>query len=367
MTAQQAFRNTLVVLLTLALAYALVLSIRIVIVFLLAIIVASAVRPLVLRLRRWRFPPGLAILFVYSGIGLAILILFLVVLPPVIRQFIGYLANDSRLANQIIAAQSRIERLISETTGDPVTLINPDEIRVSIAQITDQINRTVPTMIGQITGLLGEFILVFVMGVYWLTSRDKAVNFIVDLFPLSRRARINAVINEIESSLGTFVRGVVLVATFVGTANFLVLLLLGVPNAATLGFIIGITTTLPVVGGFLGGGTATLLALLESPLNGLIVFGVFTAIQQIEIHYLTPRVMSRSVGLDPLLIVVAVFTGFALNGVIGALLAVPISGVVCILLRSLIIEPRKARVSSQTLNRGILLAPVEPDAERVIT
>jgi predicted PurR-regulated permease PerM len=203
--------------------------------------------------------------------------------------------------------------------------------------------------------VLGDGVLVFVMGVYWLTSRDQGVNFLLQLFPLGRRVEIDTIITEIEGSMGAYVRGIALVSTFVGVANFIILSLFRVPNAATLGFIVGVTTAIPIVGGYIGAFTATLLALLSSPLNALVAFGSFVAVQQVENHYLTPRVMSRSVNLNPILIIVFLFIGSAVGGIIGALIAVPIAGTLNILLRHLIIEPRQVEATPQFIEGGILL------------
>src|SRR5258707_5718714 len=105
MTAQQTFRNPVIVLLTLALAYAAYASARILIVLLVAIIIASAVRPAVKRLERLHIPEGLAILLVYIALGVTIFLLGVVVLPPAVNQFAGYIENDQGLATRIIAAQ----------------------------------------------------------------------------------------------------------------------------------------------------------------------------------------------------------------------------------------------------------------------
>jgi predicted PurR-regulated permease PerM len=141
--------------------------------------------------------------------------------------------------------------------------------------------------------------------------------------------------------------GVILVATFVGVANFVILRIFQVPNAVMLGFIMGITTILPLIGGYLGAGLSTLLALLSAPVYALIAFGSFVAVQQIENHILTPRVMSRSVGLNPLLISVCLFIGSDLGGIVGALIVVPIAGTIMILMRHLVIEPRKQEALPQ--------------------
>jgi predicted PurR-regulated permease PerM len=197
------------------------------------------------------------------------------------------------------------------------------------------------------------------MGVYWLTSRDNAVEFNTRLFPIGQRTMVTQIITEIESSMGLYVRGIVLVATFVGVANYVLMSILGVPNPLTSGFIIGVTTAIPIIGGYIGAVAVVMLALLSSPLHAILAFASFVLVQQVENHYLTPRVMSRSVGLNPILIIVFLFVGFGLGGVVGALIAVPIAGTVMIILRHLIIEPRQADAAPQHIEGGVLIASRE--------
>jgi predicted PurR-regulated permease PerM len=356
MTAQQTFRNTLVVLGTVAAAYALVVSIRIIVVLLVAIIIASAMRPMVLWLQQRRLPPAFAILLSYLLVGVFIFGLILVVLPPAANRLAGYIENEDRLATRIIGAQAWVDGQIEARTGGEVQMLDPDAIRRTVGDIVAQLRESVPALAGEFGGLFGDFILTVVMGVYWLTSRDQAVEFLMALFPLGRRAQIVQIITEIEHVLGSYIRGVTMVALFVGLANGIILSLLRVPNAATLGFVIGVSTLLPLIGGFIGAGVAVLLALLESPVLALLTFVTFVLVQQVEMHYLTPRVMARSANLNPLLVILVLFIGASLGGVIGAILSVPLAGTVMILLRHFIIEPMKNTAASQIVQGGIIIA-----------
>lgn len=356
MTAQQTFRNTLVVVLTLALAWAFAMSIRIMIVVLVAIIIASAVRPLVLWLQERRIPQGLAILIVYGGLTLIILTLALLVIPPSIQQLAGYLENEDRLATRIISGMNWAERTIERTFNTDVTFIEPDIVREEVRLRVREFSEHFPNAAAELGAVLGEFILALVVGVYWLTARDEAVNFSTSLFSIGRRALVAEIIREIEVSLGNYMRGLGLIVTFVGVANFIILTIFRVPNAVTIAFIIGITTAIPVVGGFIGAGAGVLLALLSSPVNALITFLSFVVVQQVEVHYLTPRTMAKSVGLNPILVITILFVGFSLGGVIGALIAIPVAGTIYILIKYLVIEPRKDEAAPQLVNGGILIA-----------
>lgn len=360
LSARQVFTATLAVLVGLLTGYVFLVSLRILVILLIAIIIASAVRPLVMRLKRWRVPEGLAILFVYAGIIFGILLVTVVLLPPIINQFADYLDNDWRLANRIIISKAWIEGQLSSLTNQPVSLGSSEGIRESVSGFLATVRASAPDVLDDVGGLLGEMVLIVVMGVYWLTSRDKAINFVTRLVPLALRNETEDALKEIESSMGAYIRGIVAVALFVGIANTLILLLLRVPNAATYGLIVGLTTMLPVVGGFIGGGLATVLAALGSVVHGLAVFGTFVAVQQIENHYLTPRTMARSFKVDPLLVMVGVFVGWVIYGVLGAIISIPILGTVNVLLRVFVVEPRKEEVAGFELEQGVPVLRPEP-------
>jgi predicted PurR-regulated permease PerM len=357
MTGKDIFKGTIIVLATLASAYVVLMSLRILVVVLVAIIIASAVRPMVLRLMRWRFSEGLAIVVVYLGLLLAIFALVALVIPPIVTSVTTNFQNEDRLANRIIFVQDWLITTIRNLTGSTITLADPAAIRTGVSNVITSIQAGLPTFLGDASSTAGEAILVFVMGVYWLTSHERAVEFSVQLFTLRTREKVQSIIYEIENMMGSYVRGIVFVATFIGFANFIVLFLLRIPNAGTLGFIIGIGTMLPIVGGFIGGGLSTLLTLLVgTPIQAVAVFATFVAVQQVETHYLTPRAMARSVGLDPILTIVAVLVGFTLGGVVGAIIATPVMGTIAVLLREIIIEPRKVTVSPYTKTEdGLIL------------
>jgi len=357
MNTQQIFKGTLVILTTLIASFMLITNVRILIVLLIAIIIASALRPYAAALHRIGIPNGLAITLVYLLLGLGIAVLLVIVLPPIVRQLANYMENEWQLATRIIVAQNWFEQQLSHLANQEIQLGNSEELRQAVYDLIAQIRISAPSALLVLGNTVGEALLVFVMGVYWLTARDKAITFLASLVPQHQQQRFVDIAVEVETTMGSYVRGIMLVGSFVGLANFVILALFRVSNAATLAFIIGLTTMLPVVGGFIGAGTATLLALLVSPLQGLIVFATFVVVQQVEMNVITPRVMAQSVGIDPLLVILAVFVGFAMYGPTGALIAVPLAGALAVLVQRLIVEPRIAELRYEVHDGGILLSP----------
>jgi len=363
MTTGQTFRNTLIVLLTLIAAYVALLSIRIIIVLVLAIIIASALRPFVTALTKRRVPIGVAIIGIYAALAAIIVLIGVAVLPPVVNKVSLYLENEGRLAYRIIEAQRWVEGIIYDVTNSDVSLVSAEEVRNAVSDFIDQMQEAMPSMLDDISSTLGDAVLIFVMGAYWLTSHEKATSFITQLSPNKYRPRVNQVIDEIEDTMGSYVRGMALISTVVGLLNFAAMQLLGIPNAVTLAFIIAVTTTIPMIGGLIGSVLVILITLVSAPEYVLGVAIITFAVQQIEAYYLGPRIMSDRVGLDPLLIIVYTSIGFVMFGVVGALIDLPIMGTVHILLIHLVIEPYKQSLRQFQTQEGLPVVRREEDEE----
>ncbi len=133
--------------------------------------------------------------------------------------------------------------------------------------------------------------------------------------------------------LGAYLRGQLFLMGIIGGATFLMLLALGIPNPLALAVIAGLFEAVPMVGPVLGAVPAVLAALQISPATALAVAVGFVILQALESNLLVPRVMSSNVGLNPLWVMVALIGGSMLNGLVGALLAVPVAGAAQVILQ----------------------------------
>lgn len=350
MKTSQFFKYTFFVLLILLAVYMFILSARVLLVLLIAIIVASAVRPLIMGLKKRGLPVGLSILMVYFVIAIVVALLSIAVIPPIVNQVTQYLENDARLAFHIIRAQHMTENLVSDVTNSDVSLVDPEQIRMAVSDFVDEIRRTIPSVLDDISATLGEAILIFVMGAYWLSSHNRATEFITELTPPGERDRTRKILTRMEDTLGSYVRGVLTIALIVGGLNFSLMMLGGIPNATTLAFIIAISSTIPMIGGLIGSVLVILVTLTSAPEYTPGVLVISLAIQQFEAYYLGPRIMADRVGLDPLLVIVYTAVGFVVFGIVGALVAVPVMSAVHILLVDLVIRPYQEHIRRIDLN-----------------
>lgn len=363
MTGFQVFRYTLIVLGTIALAALFAATLNVWLVLWIAILIASALRPPIERLKRWGISESLAIPIVYGLLAVSSFVLLLLVMPPMVNDFTMYLSNDDLLVSKIVSVQRWIESTLTDITGSPVRLgFSQSEISGVVNDFIKEIQITAPTLIGDIGGFLGDLVLIFVMGIYWITSRRRAEEFLVNLMPVTRQAQARAILDEIEVGLGGYVRGIVMVSVIVGFLAFISMLaadmlipFVDIPNAASLSFFYGMATAVPIIGGLIGVVAATGLALLDSPSAGATVLLITFLLQQVENYYISPRIMSSSTSFDEILVIVFIAAGFTINGLVGGLIAIPVAATAAILLNHLVIIPRKAKVIPQKVEGGIAL------------
>jgi predicted PurR-regulated permease PerM len=129
-----------------------------------------------------------------------------------------------------------------------------------------------------------------------------------------------------------YVSGNLLISLVAGTAAYIALIVLGVPYAGALALVVAVFDLLPMVGAFIGAGSAILVALTVDPMKAVILAVYFLIYQQIENNILQPVVYGRSVRLHPLFVFLAVLAGGDLLGIIGALLAIPVAEIIRLLI-----------------------------------
>lgn len=287
-----------------------------------AILLASGLEPIVGWIRE-HLPVGRAgaIIGVYVTFFLAVLALAFIVVPAAIAQaelIIEGLpaafesarawAADLRPA----ALSSSITALIDSVAGifAPAPPPDPDEV-VEVGTAAAEAAVTLATLLT----------IVF----FWLVEHARIQRYVLAFIPAERRAGSRDAWNEIETRLGLWVRGQLILMGTIGVATGIAYTLLGVPGALLLALIAALTEAIPIIGPLLGAIPAILVAATVSPELALVVALVYLVIQFVEGSVLVPLVMRNTVGISPLLVLVSLLIGGAVGGFVGALLAVPIA------------------------------------------
>ncbi len=188
------------------------------------------------------------------------------------------------------------------------------------------------TVIKGVTEFVVVIVLAPILALYMLVDLEKFKERSLELTPPAYKEEVAFVGGEVGSSLGSFVRGQLLVALIVGVASSVGMAIIDLPFWLLVGMIAGFLNLIPFLGPLVGGALAAIVALLNGDVTQAVwAVAIFTLIQQIDNHVITPMVQRTRVKLSPLIIVLALIVGGSLAGLLGVLIAVPLTAAVRII------------------------------------
>jgi predicted PurR-regulated permease PerM len=182
-------------------------------------------------------------------------------------------------------------------------------------------------------------IVILALTLYWTLDGPRIIRSLLLLIPLERREAMNDLISAMEASVGSYMIGQGLLCLSIGSMALVAYLLIGLPNAFVLAIAAGIFEAVPMVGPALGAIPAGLVALSISPNKFIWVIIASIIIQQTENTLLVPRIMKRTVGVNPFVTLLAIFAFSSLFGIAGALMAIPMAAVIQLILNHFVFQP----------------------------
>src|SRR4051812_12415767 len=166
------------------------------------------------------------------------------------------------------------------------------------------------------------------------------------LFPEKHRDRVRAVAADAAKAVSGYMLGNFLISVIAGAATYVLLRILGVPYPEVIALFVAFADLIPLVGATLGAIPTVGLSFLHSTTAGVIVLIFYVVYQQFENHVLQVAVMSKTVDVDPLTVLVSVLVGVELWGFLGALLAIPIAGMIQVVIRN-VYDPETGRFKKE--------------------
>lgn len=298
----------------------------IVVILFVSLLFAASLSPAIDWLERKKIPRPGGILFIYAAVLLLVSSIIVLIIPPVTEQV-------QQLAFNFPIYYQKIVRLFGDLS------LRPDVAGVlqqNLSTVGQTLSGYTGSVVGTMAGLFGgfvTFVMVLVLTFYFAVKKDGLKNFVQSVTPAKYQKYTVSMFGRIQDKLGLWLRGQLLLSGIIFLITLIGLLILGVKYALVLALIAGITEAIPFVGPFIGAVPAVFLALLQSPLKGLLVLILYIVIQQLENNIIVPKVMQKAVGLNPIVVIVAVLLGAKLAGVLGALLAIPVATAVMVLAR----------------------------------
>jgi predicted PurR-regulated permease PerM len=272
--------------------------------------------------------------------ALATLVVFLVVaiaLGGLLTAFAVPLATQgSQLAAQLpqIIADARLGRgpvgdLLQRTNA--LQLLENNEAR--IREFASGLGTPVLNLLrGVGTGIVAA-LTIFVLSYLAVLEGPEIVDTTLALLPPHRAERIRRVTRDCAKTVTGYISGNLLISLICGTLTYTVLKISGVGYAVLIALFVAIADLIPLVGATLGAVIASIAAFLHSVPVGVAVIIFFVIYQQLENHLLQPVIFSRTVKLNPLAVLIAILLATKLAGILGALLAIPVAGIIQVVLR----------------------------------
>ncbi|MFY9457398.1 MAG: AI-2E family transporter [Candidatus Spechtbacterales bacterium] len=288
----------------------------------LAIVIAAAMEPAIRGLSKVKIPRFFSAVIVYLIALLVITSVFYLVLPTLINET-RQLSTD--LPEGYTGIISSTEQFFGRT---PVDLNIKEQASGFFANIQEGISSGASNIFVFLYNLFGgivSLVLVFVISFYLVLQKNGIEHFLKSIVPVGHQDYAVDLWGRVQKRLGKWFQGQLLLALFAGTSMFVVLWLLGVKYALTIAFMVGVLEIIPMMGPIIGGVIALVLISFQSPMlaGGAII--AYFLIEQIQQNIFMPHVLARAMGLNPIIIIVALLVGAKLIGFWGILLAIPIA------------------------------------------
>jgi len=281
-----------------------------------ALLLGLAMRPIATKLSTWHIPRGITVAGIYAGLFVLIATL-MILMSPVIRDDWTLLQNDGPLLWQQV--QSRLTGVAFDQWLPSADTISRDLVQALSAVLN--------SAIGTLTGLgrlLLDLLVIMILAYFYTTELELEDKIIDRWIPLDHQPRVRQLFLGVQEKLALWVWAQGAFAVLSGIVFGLLLALMGVPFAWTIGLIAGLLSVIPYLGAIIATFLGALSALSVGPWLALWVVILFTAIFVVESHVLAPIVYGRAIGLRSAVVLLALFIGAKAQGIVGIFFAIPI-------------------------------------------
>lgn len=271
-----------------------------------ALVLMAAINPAVDKMEKIKIPRILGIIFIYVLIFTGVGLIIAGVIPPLVDQTSTLITRAPQFIEDLglpSLGQNIIENQIQELGSVPASLL-----RITVDIFTNLVSVAA----------------ILIITFYLLLERKNLNRYLHILFGGDGEKKAEKFIDEIEKKLGGWVRAELALMAIVGVMSYLGLRLLGVDFALPLALLAGVFEIIPNIGPVVSAIPAVLGGLAISPLMALAVAALYFLIQQIENSFIVPQIMSKEVGINPLVTIISLAVGFNLGGIVGAVLAIPV-------------------------------------------
>ncbi len=295
------------------------------IIFLFALIIASAIGPFANWLEGKKFPRLLGVLLLFlTVLGLMAFLLSLVIpfISQEVSQLLAVLPETlSKLSTSLEKAQA----------GAPQYLDFVSEIQNILETFSTYLQQSAQSVVGLVISIFGgvtSFIAILIISFYLSVTKNGIESFLDSVVPDKYEDYAVNLWKRSEIKVGRWLQGQMLIGLIMGLMVYVGLSLMGIKYALLLGLLAAILEIVPIVGPVLAAIPAVFLAFMQAPSMGLWVVLFYVVAQQLENHLLVPVVLGKTIGLNPVVVIISLLVGYQLAGIPGMILSVPMATII---------------------------------------
>lgn len=296
-----------------------------------ALFLATLIRPAALYLEKRKIPKGVTVIFLYVLLfGFAVLCVSLV-LPLILEQGTNLLQAASHSWQKVSGGFAALQDVTSRAGLSDNFQNGLRSLEGQLSNFTQGVFATVTDVFGGVVALA----VVLVMAFYMVVQEEDARRAFHAFVPEEYQELISTILRQVQDKMGWWLLGQLALCVIIGLLYFVGLSVIGFDSALVLALFGGFTEFIPYLGPILGAIPILLVGAAISPVKALLGLIVVLLIQQLENHIVVPKVMQKAVGLNPLVSIVALLVGAKLFGIVGALLSIPVTTAVGVVLTEL--------------------------------
>ncbi len=299
--------------------------------FVIALVIAYLLDPLVNLLQKKGLKRTISVVLVFLIILAVVTGIFMTFVPKLISDVSVFIAD---LPNIFSGIGDYINKsIIKFNSTELSSFINIDKELANLSSGIKTALGVISTKLLAGTGKIVNAIMIPLITFYYLKDKEEFLGLLSESIPNRFKSKLKKILNDIDGVIGGFIRGQLLVAIFVGILTGVGCRIIGLPYSLTIGLVAGVTNIIPYFGPWIGGILPVVLAIITNPVLVIWVLVLIVVIQQIESNFISPQIMSKSVGLHPMAVIFSIVLFGNMFGVVGMIIGVPIAGVTKVLIK----------------------------------
>jgi predicted PurR-regulated permease PerM len=309
-------------------------------IFIVAALIALILNPAVAFLQRRRLPRGLAVLAVYLGFFIVIGGIGFGVANPISSQVQKFANNLPHLVDEANKQIASLQHTLNKD-GLHVHLVKQGKtalqtIQAKLAKSASKIASSSAGILTEAAGVIFDLVLIFVLSVYMLLYGEQIGALVRSAMPTGDGSDADDYPHLVQRAVSRYVGGQLLFSALMGASAGVSLYIFGLvglfPDGKTYAIAFGVfyaaMELVPYIGPILGAAPPVLVALFTKPISAVWLIFLFIGLQQLEGHVVAPQVFGHTLRINPILVIFALLLGLHVDGILGALVALPILSVV---------------------------------------